>query len=97
MGSVNDEINRIAGAKTDIKGAIEDCGVDVLDEERIDTYDDRIREIPDAVFAKFNVPQVGNDNTYIKYISQTNGKISAEVGSTTSNAASENSADAVLE
>lgn len=83
MGSVKGEIDRIAGAKTDIKDAIEDCGVDVLNEDRIETYAGYIRDIPDAVFAKFNVPQVGNDNTYIKYISQTNGKISATTGDTT--------------
>lgn len=87
MGNVNvgvkGEIDRIAGAKTDIKTAIEECGVDVDDTYKIDTYDDYIRAIPAAVFSQFNSDQVGDDTTtYIKWISQTNGKISATAGST---------------
>lgn len=84
MGSVNDEITRIAGAKTDIKNAIEDCGVDVNDTYTIDTYDDYIRAIPAAVFSQFNLAEVGGTNKYIKSISQTNGVISASAGNTTS-------------
>ena len=88
MGSVNDEINRIAGAKTDIKNAIEDCGVDVNDAYKIDTYDDYIRAIPAAVFSQFNVSQIGDSNTYIKYISQVSGKIEATTGGLASSSSS---------
>ena len=84
MGSVNEEITRIADAKAAIEEAIEDCGVDVPDGNRIDTYSDYIRAIPEAVFSQFNLDTVGGDNKYIKSISQTNGKISASAGDTTS-------------
>lgn len=86
MGSVNKEITRIAGAKIDIKNAIEDCGVDVDNEDRINTYDEYIRAIPEAVFAKFTKDQIGDDTTYIKYISQTDGVINATIGNITDKA-----------
>ena len=88
MGSVNEEITRIADAKTDIKNAIEDCGVDVDDTYKIDTYDDYIRAIPAAVFSQFNVSQIGDNDTYIKYISQVNGKIEATTGGLASSSSS---------
>lgn len=84
MGSVNEEITRIATAKASIEGAIEECGVDVPAEDKIDTYSDYIREIPAAVFSQFNLDQVGGTNKYIKSIKQENGTISAEAGDTTS-------------
>lgn len=80
MGSVNDEITRIAGAKTAIKNAIEDCGVDVNDTYTIDTYDDYIRAIPSAVFSQFNVDTIGGTDQFIQSIKQTNGLIEATVG-----------------
>lgn len=80
MGSVNDEINRIAEAKASIEKAIEYCGVDVPDGNKINTYSDYIRAIPEAVFSQFNVPTIGGDNRYIKSISQRNGVIGASVG-----------------
>lgn len=85
MGSVNEEIARIAEAKTNIKDAIEDCGVDVLDEDRIETYAGYIRDIPDAVFAKFTLEQpVGGDDKYIKSVTQENGFVIATDGDITS-------------
>lgn len=80
MGSVNEEITRIADAKEKIEEAIEDCGVDVPDGDKINEYAKYIKAIPEAVFSQFNVGQIGDNNTYIKYISQSAGKISAEAG-----------------
>jgi hypothetical protein len=80
MGSVNEEITRIADAKAAIEEAIEYCGVDVPDGNKINTYADYIRAIPEAVFSQFNVDEVGGDNKYIKSISQINGVINASVG-----------------
>lgn len=80
MGSVNEEITRIAGAKAAIEGAIEYCGVDVPDADKIETYAARIKEIPAAVFSQFNSEEVGGTGYYIQSISQTNGVISAQTG-----------------
>lgn len=80
MGSVNEEITRIATAKASIERAIEECGVDVPAEDKIDTYSYYIGKIPEAVFTQFNLSQVGGDNQYIKSISQTNGMINAQTG-----------------
>lgn len=92
MGSVNGEIARIAGAKEDIEKAIEDCGVDVPDGDRIETYAERISEIPAAVFSQFTLEQpVGGDGKYIKSVTQENGLVIAAAGDTTSDAASVNS------
>lgn len=83
MGSVNVEIDRIAGAKTAIKGAIEECGVEVQD-GLIGTYADRIKKIPAAVFSQFTLDQpIGRENTYIKWVFQKDGKITADYGETT--------------
>lgn len=80
MGSVNEEITRIANAKEAIEEAIEFCGIDVPDEDKIDTYSDYIRAIPEAVFSQFNLATVGGDDLYVKSISQTNGVINAQTG-----------------
>lgn len=80
MGSVNDEITRIAEAKVSIEEAIEDCGVNVPDGNKINTYSNYIRAIPEAVFSQFNSAQKGGDDEYIKSISQTNGVINAQTG-----------------
>ena len=66
--SVKGEIDRIADAKTNIKGAIEGCGVDVPAEYTIDKYAELIEDIPAAVFSQFNLPEVGGTNKYIKSI-----------------------------
>lgn len=83
MGSVNEEITRIADAKAAIEEAIEYCGVDVPDGNKIDTYSDYIRAIPEAIFSQFNLTPVGGDNKYIQSISQNNGVISASAGNIT--------------
>ena len=83
MGSVNEEITRIADAKAAIEEAIEYCGVDVPDGNKIDTYSDYIRAIPEAIFSQFNLTPVGGDNKYIQSISQSNGVISASAGNIT--------------
>lgn len=80
MGSVNGEINRIAGAKADIKTAIETCGVEVPDTVLIDDYDTYITAIPTRVLSDLDLPQKGGDDKYIKTISQTDGVISAAEG-----------------
>ena len=96
MGSVNEEINRIAGAKTAIKEAIENCGVDVPDENRIEKYAEHIEDIPAAVFSQFTLEQpVGGENKYIKSVTQENGLVIATAGDITYNAATENSADLI--
>lgn len=85
MGSVNDEINRIAGAKEAIEKAIESCGVNVPDGNRIETYAALIEDIPEAVFSQFTLEQpVGGEGKYIKYVTQENGLVSATAGDTTS-------------
>lgn len=88
MGSVNDEITRIAGAKAAIEGAIEYCGVDVLDGSRIETYAERIMQIPAAVFSQFNSDEEGGEDEYIKSIKQENGVISATTGGLASSSSS---------
>lgn len=80
MGSVNEEITRIAGAKVAIEGAIEECGVDVPAEDKIDTYAEHIKAIPAAVFSQFNSAEVGGTDSYIQSISQTNGVVEASTG-----------------
>jgi hypothetical protein len=51
MGSVNEEITRIQNAKTAINTAIIQSGGPYGEEgDLIDTYADRIRAIPEAVF-----------------------------------------------
>lgn len=80
MGSVNEEITRIAGAKVAIEGAIEECGVDVPADDKIDTYAEHIKAIPAAVFSQFNSAEVGGTDSYIQSISQTNGVVEASTG-----------------
>jgi hypothetical protein len=82
MGSITDEIIRINNAKTDINAAIIASGGPGPEttEDTIDTYAARISAIPDAVFSKFTVDQIGSDNTYIKWIKQNNGTITADTG-----------------
>lgn len=88
MGSVNDEITRIAGAKAAIEEAIEYCGVDVLDGSKIETYAERIMQIPAAVFSQFNSDEEGGEDEYIKSIKQENGVISATTGGLASSSSS---------
>lgn len=82
MGSINDEIIRLTDAKDAINEAIIASGGPGPEttEDKIDTYAARIRAIPEAVFSKFTVDQIGNNNTYIKWIKQENGTISASYG-----------------
>lgn len=88
MGSVNDEITRIAGAKAAIEEAIEYCGVDVLDGSKIETYAERIMQIPAAVFSQFNSDEEGGEDEYIESIKQENGVISATTGGLASSSSS---------
>lgn len=88
MGSVNEEIERIAGAKAAIEGAIEYCGVDVPDNDKIETYAARIKEIPAAVFSQFNSDEAGGTDKYIKSIKQENGVITATEGELASSSSS---------
>lgn len=78
MASVQNEINRIATAKSDIKEAIELCGVDVPETAKIDEYAALIEDIPPAIFSRLDVDPVGGSGQYIESIQQTNGKISAQ-------------------
>lgn len=81
MGSVNEEITRINNAKTAIDTAIIQSGGPQGEEgDLIDTYADRIRAIPEAVFKQFTTDQIGNDSTYIKWVKQDNGLIDADYG-----------------
>lgn len=82
MGSINDQITRINDAKDAINAAIVASGGPGPEttEDKIDTYAARIRAIPEAVFSKFTGDKIGDDNTYIKWIQQQNGTISAEAG-----------------
>ena len=78
MASVNDEINRISGAKTDIKNAIEYCGVEVSEDELIDEYAEKIRRIPTDILSNLNFES--SQGEFVKSIKQTNGLIEATVG-----------------
>ena len=81
MGSVNEEITRINNAKTAINTAIIQSGGPYGEEgDLIDTYADRIRAIPEAVFKQFTTDQFGNDSTYVKWVKQDNGLIDAAYG-----------------
>lgn len=88
MGSINEEITRIENAKSDIETAIEECGVDVPDNNLIDTYGNYIRQIPSAVFSGLNVGEIGGSDKYIESIKQENGKIGATLGGLASTTAS---------
>lgn len=80
MGSVNNEINRLVKAKTDIENAIEDCGVNVPDAALISTYASYIRQIPQTVLSDLTTDQQGDDQSYVKYIKQEDGVVSAGIG-----------------
>jgi hypothetical protein len=82
MGSIIDEITRIEDAKDAINTAIIASGgpEPLTPEDTIETYAKRISEIPEAVFSKFTTDQIGNNNTYIKWVKQENGTITADTG-----------------
>lgn len=82
MGSINEQITRIEDAKTDINAAIIASGgpEPLTPEATIETYAARISKIPEAVFSKFTTDKIGNDNTYIKWVKQENGTITADTG-----------------
>ena len=86
--SVRDEITRLETAKSDIETAIETCGVNVPDTEKISAYASYIRQIPSAIFSELNVAQVGGADAYIKTIKQTNGVIKATTGGLVSSSSS---------
>lgn len=86
--SVLDEITRLETAKSDIETAIETCGVNVPDTDKISTYASYIRQIPSAIFSELNVAQVGGTDAYIKTIKQTNGAIEATTGGLVSSSSS---------
>ena len=86
--SVRDEITRLETAKSDIETAIETCGVNVPDTEKISAYASYIRQIPSAIFSELNVAQVGGVDAYIKTIKQTNGVIKATTGGLVSSSSS---------
>lgn len=88
MASVQEEINRIEQAKTDVKGAIIDCGVDVPSTAKIDTYANYIRTIPQSVFSQFTSNKVGGTDKFIQSVEQKNGIISATAGGLVSTTAS---------
>ena len=80
MGSINNEIERLETAKSDIETAIESCGVNVPDNELISTYASYIRQIPSAVFSGLNADLKGGADAYIESIEQSNGIIETTVG-----------------
>ena len=65
MGSVYDEINRIKLAKSDIATAIQECGVDVSDDELISNYSSYISQIPDTIREQFNVLNSRSADGYV--------------------------------
>lgn len=80
MSSVYEEIKRLETAKSKIEKAIETCGVNVPDDELIDTYASYISQIPQAVFSGLNAEKVGGPDKFIQSIEQENGVIKAEFG-----------------
>ena len=80
MGSIKNEIERLETAKSDIETAIENCGVNVPDNELISTYASYIRQIPSAVFSGLNADLKGGADAYIESIEQSNGIIETTVG-----------------
>lgn len=88
MGTINEQITRLETAKSDIETAIETCGVNVPDEELIDTYASYIRQIPSAVFSQLNADLVGGPDAFITSIKQTNGTIEATAGGLVSTSSS---------
>lgn len=88
MGTINEQITRLETAKSDIETAIETCGVNVPDEELIDTYASYIRQIPSAVFSQLNADLVGGPDAFISSIKQTNGTIEATAGGLVSTSSS---------
>ena len=82
MGSINDQITRINDAKDAINAAIIASGGPGPEttEDKIDTYAARISQIPEAVFSKFTTDKIGYDETYVKWIKQENGTITADTG-----------------
>lgn len=88
MGTINEQITRLETAKSDIETAIETCGVNVPDEELIDTYASYIRQIPSAVFSQLNADLVGGPDAFISSIKQTNGIIEATAGGLVSTSSS---------
>lgn len=88
MGTINEQITRLETAKSDIETAIETCGVNVPDEELIDTYASYIRQIPSAVFSQLNADLVGGPDAFINSIKQTNGTIEATAGGLVSTSSS---------
>lgn len=88
MGTINEQITRLETAKSDIETAIETCGVNVPDEELIDTYASYIRQIPSAVFSQLNADLVGGPDAFISSIKQTDGTIEATAGGLVSTSSS---------
>lgn len=92
MGTINEQITRLETAKSDIETAIETCGVNVPDEELIDTYASYIRQIPSAVLSDFkselNADLVGGPDAFISSIKQTDGTIEATAGGLVSTSSS---------
>jgi hypothetical protein len=78
--SVRDEITRLETAKSDIETAIETCGVNVPDTEKISAYASYIRQIPSAIFSELNAGPFGGDDAFIKTIKQEDGVIEATTG-----------------
>ena len=78
--SVRDEITRLETAKSDIEAAIETCGVNVPDTEKISAYASYIRQIPSAVFSELNADKVGGADQFIQTIEQVDGVIEATAG-----------------
>ena len=78
--SVRDEITRLETAKSDIETAIEKCGVNVPDTEKISAYASYIRQIPSAIFSELNAGPFGGDDVFIKTIKQVDGVIEATTG-----------------
>lgn len=78
--SVRDEITRLETAKSDIETAIETCGVNVPDTEKISAYASYIRQIPSAVFSELNSDKVGGADQFIQTIEQVDGVIEATAG-----------------
>ena len=78
--SVHDEITRLETAKSDIETAIETCGVNVPDDEKISTYASYIRQIPSAIYSGLNAGPFGGTDLFIRTIQQTDGVIKATTG-----------------
>lgn len=86
--NVKGQIERLLDAKTEIKTAIETCGVKVPNTALIDDYAYFIEAIPTRVLDDLDLDKVGGEDKYIKSIKQENGVITAQEGELASSSSS---------